>query len=167
MRYDLETWAALAFLLGVSADAVTFSSPKDGFSITAPAGWKQASYPGTNVVFMAPKPLASFQPNVNVLVQPLPAGITQKKYHDLSLKQLDTVMTDGKILSQRATTLGGQPANEVIYQGRQGKATLYFHATYAVKGRQAYILTGTTVLGSQATLLPAMKTFVSSFKILS
>lgn len=156
----------LCLLLAAQASALTYSSAKDGFAITSPPGWKQASYPGVNVLFVAPNRLPGFQPNVNVLVQPLPAGMTQQKYHEISLSQLAAVITDGKMISQRATTLGGQPANELIYQGRQGKSTLYFHATYAVKGQRAYILTGTTLLGAEETLLPAMKSFVSSFKIL-
>lgn len=156
----------LTLLLGSTACAATFSSAKDGFRITSPAGWKQASYPGTSVIFASPKRLTDFQPNVNVLVQNIPAGITQKQYHDTSLRQMDSMLTDGKILSQRATTLGGQPANEITYQARQGKATLFFHVTYAVKGKRAYVITGTTKLGAQADLLPAMKSFVSSFKFL-
>lgn len=164
MRWKIAPYVAL--LLGVTASAATFSSAKDGFRISAPAGWQPSSYPGVNVVFLAPQVLPDFRPNVNVLVQSLPKGMTQKQYHDISVKQLDTVITEGKIISQRVATLAGQPANELIYQGRQGKLTLYFHAVYAVKGQKAYILTGTTKLGSQAALQSAMKTFVDTFRFL-
>ena len=42
-----------AFLAFTSAAA--YSNAEFGFSATAPGGWKQASYPGTAVVFLAPQ----------------------------------------------------------------------------------------------------------------
>lgn len=161
---------SLAALVAGSALGAALRSP-DGYSVSVPAGWVQATQAdarqaGTSAVFYAPKSLPNFRPNVNVVVQRLPAGFTQRAYHALSLKQLGTLITDSRVLSQRATTLGGQPANEVVYEGRQGTLTLHWHAVYAVRGTRAYVVTGTTIKGAEAAVVPAMKTVMGSFKFL-
>jgi hypothetical protein len=150
-------------LLG-SALAATYTNAENGFAVTPPSGWKQMSFPGAAVVF-ADKPVGNFAPNVNVVVQSLPAGMTQAQYHALSLDQIKKLITDSKIISTRTTTLGGAKANETIYTGRQGVYTLYFITTYAVTGGKAYLVTATTQ-GSQAQLTPVNAAFVKSFKIL-
>ena len=101
----------------------------------------------------------------SVMVQKVPSGMTLKGYHELSLGQLNSVITDAKLLSTRQTTLAGMPAYEVTMQGRQGKSTLFFHMTYGINEGKAYVVTGTTVLGKQATLLPALKQMNASFKL--
>ncbi len=150
-------------LLG-SALAATYTNAENGFSVTPPTGWSQQSYPGAAVVF-ADKPVGNFAPNLNVVVQPLPAGMTQAQYHALSVEQIKKLITDSKIISTRATTLGGAKANETVYTGRQGVYTLYFIATYAVTGGKAYLVTATTQ-GNQARLTPINAAFVKSFKLL-
>ena len=151
-------------LLGSSL-AATYKNAENGFSITPPTGWSQQSYPGAAAVF-AGKPVGNFAPNLNVVVQPLPPGITQAQYHALSLDQIKKLITDSKIISTRVTTLGGAKANETVYTGRQGEYKLYFIATYAVTGGKAYLVTATTTQGNQAQLSPVNAAVVKSFKIL-
>ena len=148
-----------------SSLAATYKNAGDGFSVTPPPGWTQVSYPGAAVVF-ADKPVGNFAPNLNVVVQPLPPGITQAQYHALSVEQIKTLITDSRIISTRATTLGGAKANETVYTGRQGEYNLYFIATYAVTGGKAYLVTATTTQGNQARLSPVNAAFVKSFKLL-
>ena len=158
----------LAALTTVSAaQAVTFSSPKEGYAITVPANWTQGSYPGASVIFMAPKALPGFHPNMNVMVQSLPQGMTLGQYHEVSLAQIPQAFTEGKVLRVVKTTLGGVPAYDVTYQGqlKSDKDKLLFEAVYAVKGQRAYLITTTTLLSQPATL-PPMKQFVSGFKFL-
>ncbi|MFC4427446.1 PsbP-related protein [Deinococcus navajonensis] len=154
---------AALVLSGWSA-AAPYTDAKNGFSVTPPAGWQKGSYPGTALVYLSPKPVKEFTPNVNVVVQALPKGMTQAQYHQLSTSQIAKVITEGRILSNRATTLGGQPANELVYTGRQGQYLLSFLATYAVRGGQAYIVTFTTVKGQEAAIKPMAAAFVKSFR---
>ena len=153
-----------AFLALTSAAAYTNTESR--FSATAPGGWKQASYPGTTVVFLAPRVVSAFNPNINVLVQDLPGGMTLKAYTDLSVPQIKQFITDSRILTQNASTLGGVPARQLTYTGRQGQHQLFFAQTYAVVGQRAYVLTGTTVQGQEAALLPVMAEFIKQFRFM-
>ncbi|WP_161882883.1 DcrB-related protein [Deinococcus alpinitundrae] len=148
----------------LSAAALAYTDATDGFSVTAPTGWKQSSYPGTSVVFLAPKTVSAFNPNINVLVQAVPAGVTLKDYDAVTLDQITKLITDGKLISKKAVTLDGLKATQLNYTGRQGQYKLYFTQTYALVGKKAYVLTGTTIQGQQAALQPVMDGFVGAFK---
>ncbi|WP_221089056.1 PsbP-related protein [Deinococcus aquaedulcis] len=155
---------ALILLSGV-AHAATYKDPSGTFSATVPAGWQQGSYPGTAVVF-AGKREGDFTSNINVIVQPVPAGMTQAQYHALNVKQIGQLITDGKILKNQAATLGGVKGNRLVYTGRQGQYKLYFIATYAVKGNRVYMVTATSRQGQEAKLAPVNDAFIKSFKVL-
>lgn len=155
----------LALLVLGGALAAPYQDAKNGFRVTPPAGWQRAEYPGTAVVYLAPQRVGDFNPNLNVIVQPLPAGVTQARYHAQSLEQIRTFVSGGKVVQARATTLSGQAANEVVYTGRQGKFSLYFIAIYAVRGRSAYLITGTTPLGKQGDMAAVTRAFARSFRI--
>lgn len=155
----------LALLVLGAGLAAPYTDAKNGFRVTPPAGWQRVEYPGTAVVYVSPKKVGEFSPNLNVIVQALPAGMTQARYHALSLGQIRDFVTGGKVVQTRATTLAGRPANEVVYTGRQGKFSLYFIAIYAVKGRNAYLITGTTPLGQQGDMAGVTRAFAGSFEI--
>lgn len=157
--------AALGLLLLGGSLAAPFTDAKNGFTVTPPAGWQKVDYPGTAVVYMAPRRVGDFAPNLNVIVQPVPAGTTQARFHTGSLAQIRKFVSGGKVIQTRDVTLSGQKANEVVYTGRQGKFSLYFIAIYAVKGKTAYIITGTTPLGVQGDMAQVTRAFAKSFKI--
>ncbi|GHF33182.1 hypothetical protein HNQ07_000300 [Deinococcus metalli] len=160
-----RTRLALAALLLGSAHAVTFTDSKNGFTVTAPAGWDKVDYAGTAVVYLNPQRVNGFGPNINVIVQTVPAGTTQAQFHQGSLAQIRKYVSGGQIIQARAVTLGGRPANEVVYTGKQGDFSLYFIAIYTVKGTRAYIVTGTTVLGKQGDMAQKTRAFAASFRI--
>ncbi len=153
----------VVFALSASAQAA-FVSSTYGVSVSAPSGWKQVSYPGVVVAFAAPVATEGFATNVNMTVESLPAGITLKQYVTAGQATLKRLITDFKPISSRSTTLGGQPAQEQTYSGRQGQFTLFISQTITIKSARAYVLTGTTVLDRKATLTAPMNTFVKSFK---
>ncbi|PNY82335.1 PsbP-related protein [Deinococcus koreensis] len=157
--------AALALLLLGGSLAAPFTDAKNGFKVTPPAGWQKVDYPGTAVVYMAPRRVGDFAPNLNVIVQPIPAGTTQARFHTGSLAQIRKFVSGGQIIQTRDVTLSGQKANEVVYTGRQGKFSLYFIAIYAVKGKSAYIITGTTPLGVHGDMAQTTRAFAKSFRI--
>ena len=80
--------AVLLTALVLSAPALAYTNPQYGFTATAPQNWKQTSYPSAAVVFVSPRVVSDFRPNINVLVQPLPAGWTLEDYDALTLKQV-------------------------------------------------------------------------------
>jgi len=161
MRLLLSVLALSA--LSASAQAA-FVSSTYGVSVTAPNVWKQVSYPGVVVAFAAPVATEGFATNVNMTVESLPAGITLKQYVAAGQATLKRVITDFKPLSTRSTMLGGQPAQEQTFSGKQGAFSLYLSQTITLKSDRAYVLTGTTLLSRKATLDAPMSQFVKSFK---
>jgi len=149
--------------LSASAQAA-FVSSTYGVSVSAPSGWKQVSYPGVVVAFAAPVAPEGFATNVNMTVESLPAGITLKQYLTAGQAALKRLITDFRPLSSRRTTLGGQPAQQQAYSGRQGQFTLYIAQTITIKSGRAYVLTGTTLLNRKATLSAPMNAFEKSLK---
>ncbi|ACO45680.2 DcrB-related protein [Deinococcus deserti] len=156
--------ALLAALLTSWSAAAAYTDATNGFSVTPPATWKKTAHPGTVLVYVAPQPVQQFTPNVYVVVQNLPTGMTQAQYHQLSMAQIPKVFPEGKIVSHRPVTLSGQKANELVYTGRQGEYLLHFMATYVVKGNKAYLITFTTVKGQEVALKTPRATFLQTFK---
>ncbi|MDV6373801.1 PsbP-related protein [Deinococcus arenicola] len=156
----------LGSALFAPALAATFKDTPNGFSVTPPPGWTQRSFEGTAVVY-ADKEQSGFVPNMNVIVQPLPAGMTLAQYNMVSQKQVKELITDGKIIATRDTTLGGLKAKKTFYTGNQGKFKLYFISTYTVRGGKAYLVTATTKLGMEANLKKVNANFIRNFKFVN
>lgn len=156
---------ALTLALLASGPVLAFTDPRTGFSSAAPSGWKQSTYQGAAVVYLAPKPLKGFNPNINVVVQDVPAAFTLGRYTEVSLPQLKAALPGSKVVVLRATTLSGLGATQLNYTATQGNYKLYFTQTYTVVGKHAYLLTGTTLQGQEAALAPVMAAFVKSFTI--
>lgn len=154
---------AALLLTGWSA-AAPHTDVRNGFSVIPPMAWKKTTHPGTVLVYVAPQAVQEFTPNVNVVVQVLPKGMTQTQYHQLSMAQIPKTFPEGKIVSERPVTLGGQKANELVYTGRQGPYVLHFMATYVVKGGNAYVITFTTVKGQETALKTPRAAFLQTFK---
>lgn len=155
--------ALLLLTLGASA-AAPFQNADVRF--TAPANWTEKLDPGMGmmVAYLSPQIVNQFHPNLNLVVQPLPAGLTLEQYHQLSLKQLPLMITDGKVLGTRKTALGGQPAYAIQYSGKQGVYLLYWDAIYTVRKGKAYVLTGTVPQSARATFSPIFNRVFTTFQ---
>ncbi len=126
MKNQKRIVTLFAFVALGMGQGSAYTNAQYGFSATTPAGWKQGSYPGTAVTFASPKIVQAFAPNINVIVQALPGGTTLKAVNEATLSQIKTLITDGKVISQKATTLNGLAATQLVYTGRQGQYKLYF-----------------------------------------
>ena len=166
------TWRTLSVLLAGSLIASTesapaqasFSSSEYGFMVTAPSGWRQVSYPGVVVAFASPTVTGHFATNVNVTVESVPAGFTLAQYIQAGQATLKRVITDFKPTGSRSVVLGGLPAHQQDFSGKQGEFNLYFSQTIVLRSGRAYVLTGTSLLTQKATLTPSMTEFVKGFK---
>ena len=159
---NLTRMIPLVFLATTVTAAAAYTSAKYGFTVTAPAGWKQVSYPGTELVFTGPA-AGGFASNVNLVVTSLPAGFTLKQYETQGRDQLATVITNYKFISRRTLTLGGLPAFQQVFTGQQGKFNLYYVQTVALRKGDAYVLTATALQQSHAGLPKAVDGIVQTF----
>jgi len=136
--------ASLAGCSSGSPEPGRYYKKQEGFSIRFPAEWEQKeNVMGTVVIALSPAEgeADTFQENVNVVVEALPAPMDLEKYLELGMANLKNLLSAGQEPEVSDTTLGGEKAKRVVYQTTMGqigvKGTLYV----AVKGHRGYALT--------------------------
>ena len=163
MNQKFRWMAAAMTALGV-ATAAPYKDAK-GFAVTPPAGWTVTKdVPGVTVAFLGPR-AGGFTTNANVIVQDVPGSVDLATYTNVSLEQLETLITNYKLVSRSKTTLGGAPAQRLQFQGLQGKQNLYFDQVYTVRRGRAYVVTVTVPLAQSKTVSPIMSQFLKTFTI--
>ncbi|MFH1402606.1 MAG: PsbP-related protein [Patescibacteria group bacterium] len=123
---------------------------------------------GTVAVFLSPKESSTdlFQENLNVIVQDLSAQpMTLDEYNDLSLGQIETLITDSKIISSKKTTLAGKSAYEVIYTGRQGQYNLKWRQLWTAIDNKAYVLSYTSEINQFDNYFEVFDKMINSFEV--
>jgi hypothetical protein len=144
--------AALSALLvlGVAVlsapSAAAYESPKDGYAITFPGRWQtREQVMGTSVISLSPleSKKDTFAENVNVVVEDLGAGATLDAYTGASVKILEQYLNSPKLVENKRVTLGGLPAQRLVYEHVQGQFKLRGLAYLVVAGAKGYVLTCT------------------------
>ena len=157
----------LAFSTVAFAQATaTYKNTAARFQMSYPKAWTARENVMGTTVFVAKLNPQGFSTNVNVIVQTVPKGTTLKAMSGALEQQLSSVITDFKLLSQKNSTLGGQPALVLSYTGRQGKYALTWDQSIVIRGTSNYIVTftaETAVYKRERAPLPAI---LSSFKFL-
>jgi len=107
-----------------------------------------------------------FQENVNIIVQDLSdQPMTLAEYTELSIGQIEQVITDSNILDSSAVTLAGIPGHEVVYTGKQGLYDLKWMQVWTVKNDKAYVISYTAEVSSYPALLETVQEMIDSFEI--
>jgi predicted small lipoprotein YifL len=125
-----------------------YESEANGYSIRYPEDWQVSespSRPGTTT-FTAPLQGESdtFRENVTVVVQSVPAGTTSlDEFTEMALAQGQDYIPQFTVRELMPTTLGGNPAQQVVYTGVQGTRDLRWLQLWTLAGDQVYILTYT------------------------
>lgn len=121
-----------------------------GFTLSYPDSLQLNDTIGTMVQFMvlwprtAPKDI--FQENINMLIQDFSTEkgkLDLQTYVDISVNQIETQLTDGRVLENEPAAINGKVYQRLVYSGTQGiyhfKWLQYCH----VSKRKAYLLTFT------------------------
>ncbi len=144
-------------------------SGKD-YSIEYPEKWDldQSGQMGTS--FLVFSELTSdndqFRENVNLIVQDLTGHeIDLDQYVEISEAQVETMITDGTIISSNRIKSGGTEFQKVIYTGKQGIFSLKFQQHYWVENDKAYILTFTCEESEFNNFMEVGEKLLASFKI--
>ncbi len=157
--------AALVALSLGTVSAKAYTNAAHGFSVSPPPSWQtREGVMGTVVVFVAPQVAGQFTPNVNVVVQPAPSGVSLAQLTDASVQQIGNLITNFKLVKRAKSTLGGAPSNQIEYTGVQGKFALHFQQTFAFKNGKAYILTFTDDQKDLASARKNVAATLQSFK---
>lgn len=118
----------------------------------------QEGFMGSAVSFASPYPYKGleFPAGLNVMVQDLstqPYPLDLETYTELSKRQIETILTDPKIISVREAFLGGLPGKEMIYKGSMGKLRLQYMCRYAIVNKKVYLVT----FGTDPKSFPELK----------
>jgi hypothetical protein len=133
--------------LNPTAGWVAFRDPS-GVEFSHPASWTtQPAQLGPLYVFIDPaQDAGSFRRNINMLVQPVAPGFTLDDYTRTSLTQMSAAGASvGEVLP---TTLGGLPAGDVSWSLTKSGQTLRFLSWWAVRGKQAFLVTYSSAAAS-------------------
>jgi len=141
------------------------------FVVNYPASWTFTENPQLNVLFFINSPLESesdrFSENVNLLEQDL-AGykLDLEKYTEISLHQIETLITNSSILESSTFEKDGEKWQKVIYTGDQGTFKLNFVQYYRVKNDSAHVFTFTSEQDSAEDYKEKTEQIFSSFHLL-
>jgi hypothetical protein len=147
----------------------TYQAPD--FSINYPAGWRvdDTETKAANAIFFF-SPLESdadkFSENINVLKQDLSNHpMTLKEYTDLSLQQIKTLATNGKLLTSKTIHTANGDAQKLIYTADHGQFHLKFQQLYVIIKSQAYLITYTAEIKSFKKYLAKANEAFDSFRL--
>ena len=122
---------------------------------------------GTNFIIKSPFTSLSddFNENVNLIIQNLSGyNLTLDEYQELTLSQIENLITDAQLLSNKRRFANGKEYHTLIYTGRQGVYTLYYKQYFWIIGEQAVILTFTCKNDEINSYLNVANEIMNSFK---
>lgn len=122
------------------------SLKKDSYSIDYPKDWELSESGQMGTSFIIFSPLTSqkdrFRENVNLLIQDLTGyNLDLDGYVEISEAQIETMMTNGKIIESTRVTDNTLDYHKVVYTGKQGNLNLKFEQYYWVVRDKAFVLT--------------------------
>jgi len=143
---------------------------EDNYSIQYPNTWELNNSKQMGTSFILFSPLTSekdqFRENVNLLIQDLKGkNLDLDKYSKISEEQIETMLTDGKIIESKRIKNGTSTYQKIIYTGTQGIYKLEFEQYYWVEKDKAYILTFTSEENQFATYRSTGEKILNSFQL--
>ena len=140
----------------------------EGFRISFPPEWDfdQEGSMGTEfIIFSPPGSLQDkFRENLNLVVQDVAdMDLSLQDYTELSVRQIETMLTDAEILSSSIGELNGTTYSDLVYKGSMGQMNLFFYQRYLLWNGKAYVLTFTTEQNTKKEYLPIGESLMASF----
>lgn len=119
------------------------------FSVQYPSGWtlNESGALGTTFILSSPKESDEdkFNENVTLIIQDLKGmGMDLDKYTKISEEQVNTLITNSKLIESTRIKDAGTEYHKIIYNGDQGIYRLAYEQYYWVKNERAYVLTFVT-----------------------
>lgn len=142
---------------------------ESGYSIQYPHDWTldKSGQSGTSFIVLSQQksPDDLFRENVNLLIQDLSGlNIDLDKYTEISLDQVRTMLTKGKITENVKRSARGLPYQKVVYTGIQGIYEISCQQYYWVRDNKAYVLTLTCETDKVETYQETGEMILNSFK---
>jgi hypothetical protein len=136
--------------------------------IQYPATWEENTTQKMGPRFILFSPIESdeddFRENFNFLIQDLQGqAIDLDAYVSISENQVETLITNGEIItSERQTDENGE-SHKLIYYGKQGTYDLRFEQNFWIKNGEAFVLTFTSEKDAYEKYANVSKRIFNSF----
>jgi hypothetical protein len=148
---------------GIS-DLVPYNNPNLGFSLEYPTNWEKEE----SLTFVSPQGgIGNRTPEViSITTEVLPTSdFNLERYTEAALSQVE-VFQDFRLLNSSSTTLGGLPANLIVYTFTDESQTpLQNLQVWAVKDGMAYVITYGGTPEEFDSSLPAFQSVIDSFSL--
>jgi HEAT repeat protein len=166
---DLETSDAVT--IPISSVLLTYENTVYNFRIGYPQDWqaREADPNNMGLVYGMLTPEEDDDNPLNYLivqVEPLPAGATLAQYTQALIQTMRQSNANLQILSTEATTLGGNPANELFITTQDQYNYLKVLKVYTIKDGKAYIITYNTLEENFDYYLETAREVIVSFEFM-
>lgn len=143
---------------------------KDNYEIQHPSDWSLDTTRNLGPAFFLFTQVADdkdgFRENVNLLIQDLTGyNMNLDQFVEISENQIETMITDGKILNNDRKRENDRDFHRLIYSGKQGDFDLKFLQYYFILDEKAYVLTLTCELDQFENYQEVGEKILSSFRI--
>ncbi len=140
-----------------------------GFNLSYPVKWEKTDdYKGIAVAFIRPKQTAldTFQPNINITVQNVPAHIaTLSSFSETITKQMTAVFEKNmKILEDKNCKFAKRPGHRLVV-AETDSSHLKIIFVWTIKGSEAYVFTFMAEDKQYDELFPIIKRMIDTFEL--
>ena len=155
----------------LSSGSLTYENAVYNFKIGYPQDWQAREADPNNmglVYGMVPPEEDGNNPlnYVVVQVEPLPSGATLAQYTQGLVQTMRQSNADLQILSTKTTTLGGNPASELVISAQDQNNYLKVLKVYAIKDGKAYIITYNALSENYDYYLETAREVIVSFEFM-
>ena len=156
-------------LTAALASAAPFVSPRGGYSLSPPAGWRidNSHTPGNDVTLFAPHGSAaglSFVPVFGVKIIPGSGNLTPEDLKQPLADGYRKNFAPATILSETYSTVGGIRAIDVVFTHPRSGSMLRDHQIIVIKGKSIYFFTAVCPDKVHAKYDPAFAQLLASVR---
>ena len=154
-----------------------FRSTPLGFSMEYPSFWSKSTDNANGLaVFLTPTEGYSDDYNESVSVRRFTLDMEGEDAYNNYVKgyvaQLESTLKNYKLVSETDTTLGGQPAYQIVYESTDAKegsdttSEMRFMQIFAQQGEKVYVVTYMAEFTSYSYFLTNVESMISTFQFI-
>ncbi len=151
---------------------LTYENARVGVKVDYPRNWtiEEDIAPGlATVAFLSPREGISdtFLENVSITVETLPQPVTLGEYTETAINTLRQDITNFTIIESVSTTLGDNPAYELISTGEVEGVGMKWMQIWTIKGNKAYVFTYSALSYTYSRFQQVVEDMADSFEIVT
>lgn len=174
--YSILIAAAVVVIAGISLYFLSkggfrqYHHPDYAVSLKYPLEWEYIeNQNGAIAIFYSPKEtsLDIFQESLNIVVQDIGARrYSLEEYSGIAIKQMKVVFGEAfELLESKPATLAGMQGHEIIFIGRGPEVDLKYRILWALKGKQAFQVTYTSLLTKYDYYIDTIDKMIKSIRV--